>query len=62
MNTKHFILAVAVVAFAACSQMEKPIEGIDTPIALTYSTVDAVETKAAQDLNEGTFNSGESVT
>ena len=61
MNTKHFILAVAAVAFAACTQIEKPIEEIediipetptysDTPIALTYSTVDAVETKAAQNL------------
>jgi len=73
MNTKHFILAVAAVAFAACTQIEKPIEEIediipetpafsDTPIALTYSTVDAVETKAAQKLNEGTFASGEGIT
>ena len=73
MNTKHFILAVAAVAFAACTQIEKPIEEIediipetpaysDTPIALTYSTVDAVETKAAQNLNEGTFASGEGIT
>jgi len=73
MNTKHFILAVAAVAFAACTQIEKPIEDIediipetpaysDTPIALTYSTVDAVETKAAQNLNEGTFDSGEGIT
>ena len=73
MNTKHFILAVAAVAFAACTQIEKPIEEIediipetptysDTPIALTYSTVDAVETKAAQNLNEGTFASDEGIT
>lgn len=73
MNTKHFILAVAAVVFAACTQIEKPIEDIediipetpaysDTPIALTYSTVDAVETKAAQNLNEGTFDSGEGIT
>ena len=73
MNTKHLFLAVAAVAFAACAQMEKPIENIedivpetpaysDTPIALAYSTVDAVETKAAQNLNEGTFASGEDIT
>ena len=72
MNTKHFFFAVAAVAFAACSQMENPapIEEpnqpenpaySDTPIALIYSTVDAVESKAAQNLNEGTFASGESV-
>ena len=69
MNTKHFILAVAVVVFAACSQMEIPIEEIvpenstnsETPIALSYSTVEVVESKAAQDLNEGTFTSGESI-
>ena len=73
MNTKHLILTLAAVAFAACTQIEKPIEEIediipetptysDTPIALTYSTVDAVETKAAQNLNEGTFASGEGIT
>ena len=56
-------------AFAACSQMENPIEEIATeepaeikvPVALSYSTIDAVETKAAQDLNQGTFDSDESV-
>ncbi len=69
MNTKHFILAVATVFFAACSQMENPIEEIIpeepteimVPVSLSYSTVDVVESKAAQDLNEGTFTSGESV-
>lgn len=69
MNTKHFILAVAAVFFAACSQMENPIEEIipeepteiKVPVSLSYSTVDVVESKAAQDLNEGTFTSGESV-
>ncbi len=60
MNTKHFILAVFSVAFSACVQMENPAYS-DTPIALKYSTVNAVETKAAQDLNEGTFASGENV-
>lgn len=62
MNIKHFfLLAVASVAFAACSQMEGP-GSIITPVALKYSTVEAVEkSKAAQNLNEGTFASGESV-
>ena len=69
MNTKHFILTVGAVFFAACSQMENPIEEIIpeepteimVPVSLSYSTVDVVESKAAQDLNEGTFTSGESV-
>ena len=69
MNTTHFILAVAAVAFAACTHMENPIEEIipeepteiKVPVSLSYSTVDVVESKAAQDLNEGTFTSGESV-
>ena len=69
MNTKHFILAVAAVFFGACSQMENSIEEIipeepteiKIPVSLSYSTVDVVESKAAQDLNEGTFTSGENV-
>ena len=61
MNIKHFIIAVATVALAACSREETPTY-TETPITLTYSTVDAVESKAAQNLNEGTFASGESIT
>ena len=68
MNTKHLFFSVAAVALAACVQIED-IEDIvpetpaysDIPVALVYSTVDAVETKAAQDLNVGTFASGEDV-
>lgn len=70
MNTTHFILAVAAVAFAACTHMENPIEEIipkepteiKVPVSLSYSTVDVVASKAAQDLNEGTFASGEGIT
>ena len=70
MNTTHFILAVAAVAFAACTHMENPIEEIipeepteiKVPVSLSYSTVDVVESKAAQDLNQGTFASGEGIT
>ena len=69
MHTTHFILAVAAVAFSACTHMENPIEEIipeepteiKVPVSLSYSTVDVVASKAAQDLNEGTFTSGESV-
>ena len=61
MNNKRFILAAAAVVLAACSQevLEPAVEQV--PVSLTYSTVDAVESKAAQNLNEGTFASGESV-
>ena len=70
MNTTPFILAVAAVAFAACTHMENPIEEIipeepteiKVPVSLSYSTVDVVESKAAQDLNQGTFASGEGIT
>lgn len=40
--------------------MENPAES-NVPVSLSYSTVAAIETKAAQNLNEGTFASGESV-
>jgi len=61
MNNKRFILAAAAVVLAACSQevLEPAVEQV--PVSLTYSTVDAVESKAAQNLNEGTFANGESV-
>ena len=70
MNIKHFISVAAAVAFAACTQMEKNAEDTipgtpaysDTPIALTYSTIDAAETRAAQHLHEGTFDSNEGIT
>ena len=70
MNTTHFILAVAAVAFSACTHMENPIEEIipeepteiKVPVSLSYSTVDVVASKAAQDLNQGTFASGEGIT
>ena len=45
---------------AACTQKENPVEE-RTPVALQYTTVDATETKAAQNLNEGTFATGETV-
>ncbi len=60
MNTKRFSYIVAAVVLAACSRMENPVES-NVPVALLYSTVAAAETKAAQNLNEGNFASGETV-
>lgn len=60
MNTRLFFFSVAAIVLAACTQMENPSES-NVPVSLSYSTVAAIETKAAQNLNEGTFASGESV-
>ena len=60
MNTRCFFFSIAAVVLAACTQLENPAEN-NVPVSLTYSTVAANETKAAQNLNEGTFASGESV-
>ena len=60
MNTRYFFFSIAAVVLAACSQLENPAENI-VPVSLTYSNVAAAETKAAQNLNEGTFASGEGV-
>ena len=53
-------IMVSAIVFAACTQLENPMKS-DVPVSLSYSTVEAAETKAAQNLNEGTFASGESV-
>jgi len=48
---------------AACSlddQMTEPVEQ-RVPVKLAYTTIDATETRAAQNLNEGTFATGENV-
>ena len=60
MNTKCFFFSIATIVLAACTQIENPAES-NVPVSLSYSTVVATETKAAQNLNEGTFASGESV-
>ena len=60
MNTRIGYLTLAVLVIAACSELKNPVDS-NVPIALTYSTVNAVETRAAQDLNQGSFASGESV-
>ena len=61
MDTRYFFLSFAAVVLAACTRLENPVED-KVPVSLTYSTVAATETKAAQDLNEGTFDSGENIT
>ena len=60
MNAKATLIAVTALMMAACSQMESTVDE-RTPVALQYTTIDAAETKAAQNLNEGTFASGETV-
>ena len=60
MNAKSILLIATAVVLASCTQLENPTES-NVPVSLSYSTVDATETRAAQNLNEGTFASGESV-
>ena len=62
MKTNFLFAAAALMALTACSSddfTEK--DGDLMPIKLAYTTIDAVETRAAQDLNQGAFVSGESV-
>ena len=74
MKTKKLLFAAAALTLlTACSSDDSPIENNEqrVPVTLAYSTVDATETRAAQgvngmtraaqNLNEGTFASGESV-
>ena len=60
MNTRTTLIAIAVLMMAACSQIEMPVQE-ETPVALRYATVDASETKAAQNLNEGSFDMNETI-
>lgn len=63
MKTKKMLsAAVALMMLAACTQEEIEPATERVPVKLAYTTVDATETRAAQNLNEGTFESGESVT
>lgn len=68
MKTKKIlIVAAALTVLAACSSDDSPVDSPivnaeqRVPVTLAYTTIDAVETRAAQNLNEGTFDSGESV-
>ena len=64
MKTKKMLFAAAALTLlTACSSDDSPIDNTEQRVAVTlaYTTVDATETRAAQNLNEGTFASGESV-
>lgn len=64
MNTKKILFAAALLTvLAACSSNDELSEPMEqrTPVTLQYTTIDAAETRAAQNLNEGTFASGETV-
>jgi uncharacterized protein (TIGR02145 family) len=64
MKTRNYIIAAAALTvLAACSSDENLVEPIreSMPVTLTCSTLTAIETRAAQDLNQGTFASGEIV-
>lgn len=64
MKTKKLLFAAAALTvLAACSSDDSPMDNVEQrlPVTLAYSTIDATETRAAQNLNEGTIASGESV-
>ena len=64
MKTRDFLFAAAALTvLTACSSDDNTAEPMEqrTPVTLKYTTVDATETRAAQNLNEGTFASGETV-
>lgn len=56
----RLFIVLAVFAIASCSHPEIQEEE-QVPVTLTYTTVQAVGVKAAQNLNDGTFASGETV-
>ena len=60
MNKKTALVVIAALMITACSRMESPVQE-GTPVALRYTSFDIMGTKAAQDLNEGTFAEGETV-
>ena len=63
MKTKILFAAAALTVLTACSSDDSPIENAEQrmPVTLAYTTIDAAETRAAQNLNQGTLASGESV-
>ena len=63
MKTKKLLFAAAALMMLTdCNQEEIEPAGERVPVKLAYTTVDATETRAAQNLNEGTFATGEAVT
>lgn len=55
-----YYVTLAALVLTACNELQKPTEE-RVPVALAYRTVQAVETKASQNLNEGSFTRGESI-
>ena len=64
MTRKILFAAAALTLLSACSSDDSAIDNTEQRVAvkLAYTTVDATETRAAQNLNEGTFATGEAVT
>lgn len=61
-TNKLLFAAAALMALTACSSDEQTESmGQRVPVKLTCTTMDATETRAAQDLNQGTFATGETV-
>ena len=64
MKTRNFLFAAAALTvLTACSSDDQTAEPMEqrTPVTLEYTTLNATETRAAQNLNEGTFATGETV-
>ena len=62
MKTKILLTSVAMLMMlTACTQEEITPAMERVPVTLAYTTIDATETRAAQNLNEGTFESGEAI-
>lgn len=59
LSRRYLLAAIAAIAATGCNIIETPEDR--TPVSLKYSTVRAVDTKASQNLNVGTFDSGETV-
>ena len=59
-NTKKLLFAAAaLMTLAACTEDDITIERV--PVRLAYTNVDAVATRAAQNLNQGEFATGEAI-
>ena len=60
-TNKLLFAAIALMALVACSSDDKDDIEQRVPVRLTYNNVDAAETRAATNLNSGTFDTGENV-